>query len=165
MTREEFEQLKVENYPVTLLNLPQNVEMSRMQGYQKGFSKGISVVFLLLFINKVLVPRTKMRTVASAVDLFHMEKLDELEDINKEVEIASLRSELHKAVSRGPGTSNGNEQVLQKLRDENERLLKTNTSPSEEVKALNRQLIKAYEDANECLSLFLRTPTPLPLPS
>jgi len=28
------------------------------------------------------VPRTEMRTVASVVDLFHMEKLDELEDIN-----------------------------------------------------------------------------------
>ncbi|KAH0746983.1 hypothetical protein KY285_008640 [Solanum tuberosum] len=67
---------------------------------------------------------------------------------NKEIEIASLRSELQKAVSRGPGTSDGNEQVLQKLRDENERLLKTNASLSEEVKALNMQLIKAHEDAN-----------------
>ncbi|KAH0644503.1 hypothetical protein KY284_032387 [Solanum tuberosum] len=68
-------------------------------------------------------------------------------------------------VSRGPSTSDGNEQVLQKLRDENERLLKTNPSPSEEVKALNMQLIKAYEDANEHLSLFMRTLNPFPLPS
>jgi len=82
---------------------------------------------------------------------------------NKEIEIASLRSELQKAVSRGPGTSDGNEQVLQKLRDENERLLKTNASLSEEVKALNMQLIKAHEDANERLSLFMRTLNPLPL--
>lgn len=34
------------------------------------------------FINKVLVPRTKKRIVASVVDLFLMEKLDELEEIN-----------------------------------------------------------------------------------
>ncbi|KAH0686045.1 hypothetical protein KY285_016589 [Solanum tuberosum] len=61
---------------------------------------------------------------------------------DKEVEIASLRSKLQKAISRGPGTSDGNDQVWQKLRDENERLLKTNALPSEEVKALNRHLIK-----------------------
>ncbi|KAH0665119.1 hypothetical protein KY285_026325 [Solanum tuberosum] len=84
---------------------------------------------------------------------------------NKEIEIASLRSELQKAVSRGPGTSDENEQVLQKLRDENERLLKTNASPSEEVKALNMQLIKAHEDANERLSLFMCIPNPFPHPS
>ncbi|KAH0685566.1 hypothetical protein KY290_017053 [Solanum tuberosum] len=167
MTREEFEQLKVENYPVTSLNLPQNVEMSRMQGYQK-------------------VPRTEMRTEASVVDLLHMEKLDELEDINplplywnqatlkreviylteiltnKEIKIATLKSELQKAVSRGPGTSDGNEQLLQKLRDENTMLLKTNASLSKKVKTLNRQLIKAHKDANE--PLFRRILTPLPLP-
>ncbi|KAH0761337.1 hypothetical protein KY290_017410 [Solanum tuberosum] len=84
---------------------------------------------------------------------------------NKEIEIASLRSELQKAVSRGPDTSDGNEQVLQKLRDENKRLLKTNASLSEEVKALNMKLIKAHEDANERLSLFMRTLNPLPPPS
>ncbi|KAH0633533.1 hypothetical protein KY284_036319 [Solanum tuberosum] len=134
---------------------------------------------LFEFINKVLVPRTEMRTVASVVDLFHMEKPDELEDIsplplltdlteilnNKEIEISTLKSELQKAVSRGPGTSDGNEQVLQKLKDENTMLLKTNASLSEEVKALNRQLIKVHEDANEPLSLFRRILTPLPLPS
>ncbi|KAH0712653.1 hypothetical protein KY289_008612 [Solanum tuberosum] len=37
---------------------------------------------LFEFINKVLVPRIEMRTVASVVDLFHMEKPDELEDIS-----------------------------------------------------------------------------------
>jgi len=84
---------------------------------------------------------------------------------DKEVEIAKLNSELQKVVSRGPGTSDGNEQVLQKLRDENTMLLKTNASLSEEVKALNRQLIKVHEDANEPLSLFRRILTPLPLPS
>ncbi|KAH0696047.1 hypothetical protein KY289_013529 [Solanum tuberosum] len=143
---------------------------------------------LFEFINKVLVPRTEMRTVASGVDLFHMEKPDELEDIsplplcwnaaikwevtdlteilnNKEIEISTLKSELQKAVSRGPGTSDGNEQVLQKLRDENTMLLKTNASLSEEVKALNRKLIKVHEDANEPLSMFRRILTPLPLPS
>ncbi|KAH0712654.1 hypothetical protein KY289_008613 [Solanum tuberosum] len=138
---------------------------------------------LFEFINKVLVPRIEMRTVASVVDLFHMEKPDELEDIsplplcwnevtdlteilnNKEIEISTLKSELQKAVSREPGTSDGNEQVLQKLRDENTMLLKTNASLSEEVKALNRQIIKAHEDANEPLSLFRHILTPLPLPS
>ncbi|KAH0696717.1 hypothetical protein KY285_013531 [Solanum tuberosum] len=91
-------------------------------------------------------------------------KVTDLTEIpnNKEIEIASLRSELQKAVSRGPGTSDGNEQVLQKLRDENERLLKTNASPSEKVKALNMQLIKAHENANECMSLFMRTQSPSP---
>ncbi|KAH0651904.1 hypothetical protein KY284_031816 [Solanum tuberosum] len=150
MTREEFEQLKVENYPVTSLNFPQNVEMSRMQGYQKGQARGRSQVANVLeqqaALNWEVTVLTKILN-------------------DKEVEIASLRSELQKAISRGPGTSDGNEQVLQKLRDENERLLKTNASPSEEVKALNRQLFKAYEDANECLSLFIRTLTPLPIPS
>ncbi|KAG5609880.1 hypothetical protein H5410_021161 [Solanum commersonii] len=34
------------------------------------------------FINKVPVPRTERRTVTSDADLFLMEKLDELEEIN-----------------------------------------------------------------------------------
>ncbi|KAH0633297.1 hypothetical protein KY284_036083 [Solanum tuberosum] len=84
---------------------------------------------------------------------------------NKEIKIATLKSKLQKAVSRGPGTSDGNEQVLQKLRDENERLLKTNVSLSEEVKALNRQIIKALEDANERMMLFMPTLSPPPPPS
>ncbi|KAH0635929.1 hypothetical protein KY289_035844 [Solanum tuberosum] len=80
-------------------------------GLSKRFLKGKYQLFFE-FINKV----------ASAADLFLMEKLDELEEINlsaimleltdlteilnnKEIEIASLRSELEKVVSRGPGTS------------------------------------------------------------
>ncbi|WMV43098.1 hypothetical protein MTR67_036483 [Solanum verrucosum] len=39
---------------------------------------------------------------------------------NKEIEISTLKSELQNVVSRGPSTSDGNEQVLQKLKDENE---------------------------------------------
>ncbi|KAH0749306.1 hypothetical protein KY290_028538 [Solanum tuberosum] len=175
-------------------------------GLPKKFLKG-EYQLLFEFINKVLVPRTEKRTVTSAADLFLMEKLDALEEINlsalmlehmhrvmtqrlakhgipygyllnfvfkhfkvplgigilndKEVEIARLKSELQKAVSRGLGTSEGNEQVLQELRDENDRLLKTNASLSEEVKALNMQLIKAHEDANECMSMLMRTLIPL----
>jgi len=49
----------------------------------------------------------------------------------------------------GPGTSSVDEQVVQKLRAENELLLKTNASLSEEVKALNKQVIQAHEAANE----------------
>jgi len=66
---------------------------------------------------------------------------------------------------RGPGTSDGNEQVLQKLKDENTMLLKTNASLSEEIKALNKQFIKAHEEANERLSLFMCTFNPLLSPS
>ncbi|KAH0653129.1 hypothetical protein KY290_031417 [Solanum tuberosum] len=124
------------------------------------------------FINKVLVPRIEKRTVASAADLFLMEKLDELEEINLpaimleyECVKGKSRGRSQKAVLRERGTSDGNEQVLQKLKDENERLLKTNASPSEEVKALNMQLIKAHEDANEHLSMLMRTLNPFPLPS
>ncbi|KAH0650147.1 hypothetical protein KY284_030059 [Solanum tuberosum] len=141
-------------------------------GLPKRFLKGEYKLFFLLFINKVLVPRTEKRTVAYVADLFLMEKLDELEEINLpaimlecECVKGKSRSRSQKAVSRGLGTSDGNEQVLQKLRDENERLLKTNASPSEEVKALNMQLIKAHEDANEHLSMFMRTLNPFPLPS
>jgi len=39
---------------------------------------------------------------------------------NKEIEISTLKSELQNVVSMGPSTSDGNEQVLQKLKDENE---------------------------------------------
>ncbi|KAH0696718.1 hypothetical protein KY290_014117 [Solanum tuberosum] len=46
-------------------------------GLLKRFLKG-EYQLLFEFINKVLVPRTEKRTVASAVDLFLMEKLDEL---------------------------------------------------------------------------------------
>jgi len=81
---------------------------------------------------------------------------------DKEVEIAKLKSELQKAISGGLGTSHANEEVLQKLRDENALLLKTNASLSGEVKDLNRQIIKAHEDAIERILLFMRTLSPLP---
>ena len=68
-------------------------------------------------------------------------------------------------VSRGSGTSDRNKQVLQKLRDENTMLLKTNVSLSEEVKDLNRQIIKAHEDANERMLLLMHTFNPSPPPS
>ncbi|KAH0633531.1 hypothetical protein KY284_036317 [Solanum tuberosum] len=228
-------------------------------GLPKKFLKG-EYQLLFEFINKVLVPRTEKRTVASAVDMFLMEKLDELEEINlpaimlelmhrvmtwkrakhgipygyllnyvfkhlevslgrgvpgttkqmfidvtqlececvegkargrsqvadlieqqaslkrelidltailndKEVEIAQLKSMLQKAISKGPGTSGVDDQVVQQLRDENELLLKTNASLSEEVKALNKQIIQAHEAANERMSLLMRTLNPLPPPS
>ncbi|KAK4737100.1 hypothetical protein R3W88_000797 [Solanum pinnatisectum] len=47
----------------------------------KKFLKG-EYKLMFEFINKVLVPRIEMRIVASAADLFLMEKLDELEAIN-----------------------------------------------------------------------------------
>ncbi|KAH0645282.1 hypothetical protein KY284_033166 [Solanum tuberosum] len=50
-------------------------------GLPKRFLKG-EYQLLFEFINKVLVPRTEKRTVASAANLFLMEKLDELEEIN-----------------------------------------------------------------------------------
>ncbi|KAK4738897.1 hypothetical protein R3W88_002594 [Solanum pinnatisectum] len=94
----------------------------------------------------------------------------EVEDLtgilnDKEVEIAKLKSELQKAISNGFGTSHANEKVLQKLSDKNALLLKTNASLSKEVKALNRQIIKAHEDANERMLLFMRTFSPSPPPS
>ncbi|KAH0743352.1 hypothetical protein KY290_031345 [Solanum tuberosum] len=84
---------------------------------------------------------------------------------DKEVEIAQLKSQLQKLVSKGPGTSGVDEQVMQKLRAKNEQLLKTNASLSEEVKALNKQVIRAHKATNERMSLLMRTLTPLPPPS
>ncbi|KAH0743919.1 hypothetical protein KY290_031912 [Solanum tuberosum] len=191
-------------------------------GLPKKFLKG-EYQLLFEFINKVLVSIIEKRTVASVADLFLMEKLDELEEINLPVIMlehmhrvmtwkkakhgipygyllnfvfihfevplgrgvpgttkqmftaatllececveGKARGRSQKVVSRGLGTNDGNEQVLQKLRDENTMLLKTNASLSEEVKALNKQLIKAYEDTNERLSMLMRTLNPLPPPS
>ncbi|KAH0702469.1 hypothetical protein KY285_016747 [Solanum tuberosum] len=152
-------------------------------GLPKKFLKG-EYQLLFEFINKVMVPRTEKRTVASAADLFLIEKLDELEEINlpaimlehmhrgpakgrshvadvleqqatlrrevtdltkilsdKKVEITKLKSELQKAVSRVPGTSESHELMLKELRDENTMLLKTNASLNEDIKSLNKQLI------------------------
>ncbi|KAH0764666.1 hypothetical protein KY285_000537 [Solanum tuberosum] len=50
-------------------------------GLPKKFLKG-EYRLLFEFINIVLVPRTEKRTVASVADLFLMEKLNELEEIN-----------------------------------------------------------------------------------
>ncbi|KAH0761720.1 hypothetical protein KY290_017793 [Solanum tuberosum] len=220
-------------------------------GLPKKFLKG-EYQLMFEFINKVMVPRTEKRTVASAADLFLMEKLDELEEINlpaimlehmhrvmtwknakhgipygyllnfvfnhfevpvgkrvpgttkqmftmstllececieghargrsqvadvleqhatlkmevtdlttilsdKEVEITRLKSELQKAVSRGPGTSEGHEQVLKELRDENIVLLETNASLNEEIKSLNRQLIQAHESTNKRMMMLMHT--------
>ncbi|KAH0738544.1 hypothetical protein KY290_037249 [Solanum tuberosum] len=228
-------------------------------GLPKKFLKG-EYQLMFEFINKVMVPRTEKRTVASAADLFLMEKLDELEEINlpaimlehmhrvmtwknakhgipygyllnfvfnhfevpvgrgvpgtakqmftmstllececiegpakgrsqvadvleqqailrrevtdltkilcdKEVEITRLKSELQKAVSRGPGTSDGQDLLLKELRDENTTLLKTNASLNEEIKSLNKQLIQAHESANERMLLLMRTLNPSPPPS
>ncbi|KAG5628683.1 hypothetical protein H5410_000400 [Solanum commersonii] len=49
------------------------------------------------FINKVLVPRTEKHTVTSAADLFLMEKLVELEEINLSAIISSRCHHLHRA--------------------------------------------------------------------
>ncbi|KAH0665678.1 hypothetical protein KY285_026884 [Solanum tuberosum] len=207
-------------------------------GLPKKFLKG-SYQLLFEFINKVLVPRSEKRTVTSTVDLFLMEKLDELDKINlpsimlehmhrvmtwkeakheisygyllnlvfnhfkvplgkrvpgttkqtftmstllnatlknevtdltkilsdKEVEITRLKSKMQKTISRGPGTSEGHEQVLQALRDENTMLLKTNASLSEEIKSLNKQLIQSHKSVNERMLLLMRTLNPSPPPS
>jgi len=67
-------------------------------GLLKRFLKG-EYQLLFEFINKVLVPRTEKRTVASATDLFLMEKLDELEEIN--LPAIMLECECVKGKSRG----------------------------------------------------------------
>jgi len=50
-------------------------------GLPKKFLKGEHQLFFQ-FVNKVLLPRTEKRTVASSTDLFLMEQLDKLEAIN-----------------------------------------------------------------------------------
>ncbi|MDV3177776.1 MAG: hypothetical protein Q8800_02830, partial [Candidatus Phytoplasma australasiaticum] len=75
----------------------------------------------------------------------------------KEVEVATLKSELQKVMSSGPGPYQGNEELLSKLKDENDILKATNASLCEEIKALNKQLIKSHEDANERVLLLRRT--------
>ena len=75
----------------------------------------------------------------------------------KEVEVATLKFELQKVISSEPGPSQGNEELLSKLKDENDILKATNASLCEEIKALNKQLIKSHEDANERVLLLRRT--------
>uniref|UniRef100_M1DHY5 Uncharacterized protein n=1 Tax=Solanum tuberosum TaxID=4113 RepID=M1DHY5_SOLTU len=86
-------------------------------------------------------------------------------ECDKEVEIAQLKAQLQRAFSKGPGTSAMDAKEVEKLRAENEQPLKTNVSLSEEVKALNKQIIQAHVDANERMSLLMRTLTPPPPPS
>ncbi|KAH0633500.1 hypothetical protein KY284_036286 [Solanum tuberosum] len=101
---------------------------------------------LFEFINKILVPRSEKRTIASAADLFLMEQLSELEPINllaimmEHMHRAFTKStlqeyecvegpvkgrsqvaafELQKVISGRPGTRNGSTEELQTLRDEN----------------------------------------------
>ncbi|KAH0699028.1 hypothetical protein KY284_013243 [Solanum tuberosum] len=54
---------------------------------------------------------------------------------------------------------------VEKLRAENEQLLKTNASLSEEVQDLNKQIIQAHVDANERMTLLKRSLTTPPPPS
>ncbi|KAH0650082.1 hypothetical protein KY284_029994 [Solanum tuberosum] len=183
-------------------------------GLPKQFLRG-EYQLLFEFINKVLVPMSEKRTVASAADLFHMEQLDELEAINLP---ATMLEYMHRvmtwknarhgipyeyllnyvfehfgvAFGRGvPGTvkhmfspatlleckcaegkvkgksyvfdllehSVGQEKV-DKLKAENAQLLKTNASLSEEVQALNKKLLQAHVDANNRMTLLLRSLLP-----
>ncbi|KAH0748135.1 hypothetical protein KY290_027367 [Solanum tuberosum] len=57
------------------------IEGCKPTGLPKKFLKG-EYQLMFEFINKVVVPRTEKRTVVSAVDLFLVEKHDELEQIN-----------------------------------------------------------------------------------
>lgn len=75
----------------------------------------------------------------------------------KKVEIATVMSELQKVISSVPGTSQDNEEVLIKLRNENKLLQAKNTSLSEEIQTFNKQLIKAHKDANERLLCRMHT--------
>lgn len=52
--------------------------------------------------------------------------------------------------------------MLQKFRDENALLLKSNALLNEKVKALNGQIVKALEDANEQMIVFMHTLSPSP---
>lgn len=67
----------------------------------------------------------------------------------KKVEVVTLKSELQKVISRGTGPSQVYGSELRKLRTKNDHLKATNALLSEEVQVLNKQLIKAHEDANE----------------
>ncbi|KAK4709947.1 hypothetical protein R3W88_004460 [Solanum pinnatisectum] len=64
-------------------------------GMLKKFLKG-SYQLLFEFIKKVLVPRSEKRTVASAADLFLMEKLDELNEINL---LAIMLEHMHRVMT------------------------------------------------------------------
>ncbi|KAH0742983.1 hypothetical protein KY290_030976 [Solanum tuberosum] len=156
----------------------------------KIFLKG-EYQLMFEFINKVLVPRTEKRTVASDVadlvmtwklakhgihygyllnhvfkhfevplgrgvpgtmkQMFTVVTLLECECVegkanvivnDKEVEIAQLKFQLQRAISKRPSTNVVDKKEVEKLRAENEKLLKTNVSLSEEFKALNKQIIQ-----------------------
>ncbi|KAH0701672.1 hypothetical protein KY285_015950 [Solanum tuberosum] len=168
-------------------------------GLPKKFLRG-EYQLIVEFINKVLVPRSEKRTVASAADLFLIEQLDELEAINLPAimleymhrmfsvvtllececvegkvkgkshvsdlleQQASLKRELTDLTVTLNANSVDKEEV-ERLRDENAQLLKTNASLGEEVQALNKQIIQAHVDANERMTLLLKSFSSLPPPS
>lgn len=72
---------------------------------------------------------------------------------------------MQKVISRGPGTSDDNEEALQKLKDENVLLMKMNSSLIEEFMAINKKILNNCEDDNEHMFLFMHTLNPLPPPS
>ncbi|KAH0742962.1 hypothetical protein KY290_030955 [Solanum tuberosum] len=130
-------------------------------GLPKKFLRG-EYQLLFEFINKVLVPRSEKRTVASAADLFHMEQLDELEAITggvpgtvKHMFSPATLLEFECAKGKVKGKSHVSdlleqqESLKRELNDltvnlnANE-LLKTNASLSEEVQALNKKLLQAH---------------------
>uniref|UniRef100_M1B289 Uncharacterized protein n=1 Tax=Solanum tuberosum TaxID=4113 RepID=M1B289_SOLTU len=84
---------------------------------------------------------------------------------DKEVEISQLKTQLQKAISKGPGTTVVDGKEVELLRAENKQLLKTNASLVEEVKALNKQIIQAHVVANERMFLLMRTLIPPLSPS
>ncbi|KAK4730020.1 hypothetical protein R3W88_023008 [Solanum pinnatisectum] len=125
----------------------------RRVGVQKKLIKG-EYQLLFEFVNKVLLPRTEKRIVASATDLFIMESLEyqlkhELEEItvcvsNKDVEISLIKAELLKEQSEGPGTAEVNE-----LRKKNDVLKAQNV-------AIQEKLIKDNDEANARLTLVIK---------
>lgn len=82
----------------------------------------------------------------------------------KEVDVVTLKSELQKVLSREPGPDQVDDSELWMLRAESDQLKTTNASLTEEVQALNKQLIKSHEDAKERVMLLLQTLQP-PSPS
>ncbi|KAG5629597.1 hypothetical protein H5410_001314 [Solanum commersonii] len=131
--------------------------------FAKECSKILTLEYQLVFkfVNKVLIPQTKKRTIASATDLFIMESLCKFEPIdldvrhelenmtvrvsNKDAEIALLKAKLLKAQSKGPGTTEVNE-----LRKKIDMLTAQSAS-------LQEKLIKDNNEANARLSLVIRS--------
>ncbi|KAH0714884.1 hypothetical protein KY284_007789 [Solanum tuberosum] len=83
----------------------------------------------------------------------------------KEVEIAQLKAQMQQTICKGLGTSSVDKEKVERLRNKNAQLLKTNASLSEEVQSLNKHIIQAHVDAKECMTLLLTSFTPNPPPS